>query len=217
MIATKDQQLTNAHSPAWVVAKANEYARCHGLRQFVAYQGMWNAAVRDFERDIIPMCRDEGMALIPYAVVGGGKFQTAAALKERETNNPGRKGVPSDVYKAVSAKLEAVGEAKKASLHNIAIAYVMQKAPYVFPLVGTRTLKHLKDAVEALKVDLSAEDIHQIDQASGFDPGFPHTFLSGSQWGGEHFVPQGGKDVWLTNTMGKFDYVELPGPIKPQV
>lgn len=37
--------------PAWVVAKANQYARDHGLRQFVVYQGMWNAGMRDFERD----------------------------------------------------------------------------------------------------------------------------------------------------------------------
>lgn len=42
-------------TPAWVVSKANEYARNHGLRQFVVYQGQWSAASRDFERDIIPM------------------------------------------------------------------------------------------------------------------------------------------------------------------
>lgn len=42
-------------TPAWVVSKANQYARDHGLRQFVVYQGRWSAASRDFERDIIPM------------------------------------------------------------------------------------------------------------------------------------------------------------------
>lgn len=47
-------------TPAWVVSKANQYARDHGLRQFCVYQGRWNAASRDFEREIIPMCRDEG-------------------------------------------------------------------------------------------------------------------------------------------------------------
>lgn len=162
------------------------------------------------------MCRDEGMALIPYGAVGGGKFQTAKALKERESNNPGRKGEMSDAYKAVSAKLEAMAEAKGATLHSVALAYVMQKAPYVFPLVGTRTMKHLEDAVEGLKVNLSDDDIHQIDQAGPFDHGFPHTFLSGSLWGGEPSAPHGGKDVWLTNVLGTFDYVDLPGPIRPK-
>lgn len=50
-------------TPAWVVSKANQYARDHGLRQFCVYQGRWSAASRDFERDIIPMCRDEGVSL----------------------------------------------------------------------------------------------------------------------------------------------------------
>jgi len=46
--------------PAWVVAKANQYARDHALTQFVIYQGLWSVLSRDFERDIIPMARDEG-------------------------------------------------------------------------------------------------------------------------------------------------------------
>jgi aryl-alcohol dehydrogenase-like predicted oxidoreductase len=61
-------------TPAWVVSKANEYARQKGLRQFVVYQGMWNATMRDFERDIIPMCREEGMGLCPYGVLNQGRF-----------------------------------------------------------------------------------------------------------------------------------------------
>ena len=52
-------------TPAWIVSKANQYARDHGLRQFVVYQGRWSAANRDFERDIIPMCAAEGMGLAP--------------------------------------------------------------------------------------------------------------------------------------------------------
>jgi aryl-alcohol dehydrogenase-like predicted oxidoreductase len=47
-------------SPAWVVSKANQYARDHGKTPFVIYQGAWNVMLRDFERDIIPMARSEG-------------------------------------------------------------------------------------------------------------------------------------------------------------
>lgn len=198
-----------------MVAKANQYARDHGLRQFVVYQGLWNAAVRDFERDIIPMCRDEGMAKIPYGVVGQGKFQTESAYKDREVNNPGRKSTPSELYKAVSKKLEDLSEAKNTKLTNIAIAYVMQKDPYVFPLVGCRKVDHLKDSVDALKVHLEDEDIVEIESAHYFDPGFPHSFLSGSLFGGDPVVPQGPQDVWLTNVMGTFDYVQNPKAIKP--
>ena len=46
-------------TPAWIVAKANEYARSHNMTPFVLYQGRYNAAIRDMEREIIPMCRSE--------------------------------------------------------------------------------------------------------------------------------------------------------------
>lgn len=61
-------------TPAWVVVKANQYARDHGLRQFVVYKGLWNAAKRDFERDIVPMCKYEGMGLVPWGALGQGQF-----------------------------------------------------------------------------------------------------------------------------------------------
>ncbi|KAF3022392.1 hypothetical protein E8E14_003191 [Neopestalotiopsis sp. 37M] len=214
--AGKINYLGISDCPAWVVTKANQYARDHGLRQFVVYQGQWNAAFRDFERDIIPMCRDEGMALVPYGALGKGKFQTEEGYKEREKNNPGRKGVASEQEKAVSKKLETIANAKGTKLHAVALAYVMQKEPYVFPLVGTRTLQHLEDAVEGLKLSLDDSDLLEIEKAYTFEPGFPHNFLSGSLFGGDPVVPQGARDVWLTNVIGTFDYVQGSKPIKPE-
>ncbi|KAF8579303.1 Aldo/keto reductase [Ramaria rubella] len=58
--------------PAWIVAKANQYARDHALTPFVVYQGLWNIMTRDMERDIIPMCIEEGMAIAPWGSVGEG-------------------------------------------------------------------------------------------------------------------------------------------------
>jgi aryl-alcohol dehydrogenase-like predicted oxidoreductase len=118
--------LSISDTPAWVVTKANQYARDHGLRQFVVYQGLWNAATRDFEREIIPMCRDEGMGLLPYGTLGQGRFQTEASFAEREKNNPGRKMKPtSAVEKKVSQILEKISKAKNTELTSVALAYVM--------------------------------------------------------------------------------------------
>ena len=64
--ARKVLYLGISDAPAWVAVKANCYAREHGLRPFSVYQGCFNAAVRDLERDIIPMCLDEGMAVMPW-------------------------------------------------------------------------------------------------------------------------------------------------------
>jgi aryl-alcohol dehydrogenase-like predicted oxidoreductase len=219
VVSGKALYLGISDTPAWVVAKANQYARDHGLRQFVVYQGMWNAAMRDFERDIIPMCKDEGMALLPYGTLGQGRFQSEAGFKEREKNNPGRKRLPSKLEKSVSKILENLANEKSTQITSIALAYVMQKAPYVFPLVGGRNVEHIKGNIEALKVKLTEEDVKKIDAAYRFDPGFPHTFLSGTLFGEEDGVQEGPKgpgDVWLTGIMGTFDWVEEVNPIKHQ-
>jgi len=178
---------------------------------------MWNASNRDFEREIIPMCREEGMAMQPWGALGQGQFQSAAAFAEREKNNPGRKmKAPSARDKAVSAVLEAVGDRKGVSVTGIALAYCLAKAPYVFPIVGGRTVAQLGGNIEALKVRLSEEDINEIEKGYDFDPGFPHTFLSGTLWRNE--TPKGAyeaKDVSITKFMGTFDWVAGPKAIQP--
>ncbi|VEU20613.1 DEKNAAC101399 [Brettanomyces naardenensis] len=204
-------------SPAWVVSKANEYARNHGLRQFSVYQGLWNAAIRDFERDIIPMAASEGLALAPWGTLNQGKFQTEEGFKAREKKNPGRKNTASQRDKDVSKVLEKIAKEKGETIFSIALAYVFHKAPYVFPIVGARNIEHIKGDLPSLKVRLSEKDIEEIDSAYEFDPGFPHTFLSRSLF--FDTKPQGASkpsEVWLLNSLAeKVDWVEPSKPIEP--
>lgn len=197
-------------TPAWIVSKANQYARDHGLQSFSVYQGMYNAATRDLEREIFPMARDEGMAVLTYAALGQGQFQTEASFADREKANPGRKfAAPTPIERQVSKVLEGIAEKKGTKLTSIALAYVIGKNPYVFPLLGGRKVEHLRDNIEALAVTLTAEEIEEIDLAYEFDPGFPHTFLSGSQAMGTK--PRGAskpEDVFFTGMMGHFDWVK---------
>lgn len=205
-------------APAWVVSKANQYARDHGLRQFVVYQGMWNASLRDFEGYIIPMCRDEGMGLCPYGTLNQGRFQTEEGYKEREKRTDGRNLIPlSEHDKKVARVLEKLANEKGVELLQVALAYVFHKTPYVFPIVGARKVDHIKGILPALKLSLTPEDIEVIESAYEFDPGFPHTFLSGTLIEGSK--PRGGYgpgDVFLTKALGTFDWVEAPKPITPQ-
>jgi len=194
-------------TPAWIVSKANQYARDHGLRQFVVYQGEWNASKRDFERDIIPMCASEDMGICPWGALGGGKFKTDEARKQSE----GRKGgEASEQQVKVSKVLEKLAKEKGAAITGVALAYVMCKAPYVFPIVGGRTIDHLKGNIEALSLDLSDEEVKGIEDAWPFDTGFPLSFLSQSPAGAK-----GPGDVVLAREGGQFDYVNGLKPIKP--
>lgn len=167
-----------SNTPAWIVVKCNAYAEAHNLRQFSIFQGRWNASQREFERDIIPMARSEGMALAPWGVFGQGIFKTKDQ-KEASQAEGGRQpfvGATKD-DEMVTEKLEEMAKRKRVSLQAVALAYVWHKTPYVFPVVGGRKVEHMKSNIEALGAHLSREEIDEIDMATGkpYDLGYPHT------------------------------------------
>jgi diketogulonate reductase-like aldo/keto reductase len=190
--------------PAWIVAKANQYARDHGLRPFSVYQGLWSAVTRDFEREIIPMCHAEGMGIAPWGSLGRGHFKDPA-----DTDKGRNMGGPSDAYVAVSKVLSRIAKEKSVPVTSVAMAYVMHKTPYVFPIVGGRKIEHLKGNIEALGLELSEKDMEDIDGATPFELGFPHNFLSHKKNGAEI----GPGDVWLSHNFVNADYVEPPKAI----
>ena len=84
-------------TPAWVVSRANTYARLTGKTPFVIYQGAWSVLQRDLEREVIPMVRAEGMALAPWNVLARGRVRSdEEEERRRETGEKGRAwGAPS--------------------------------------------------------------------------------------------------------------------------
>lgn len=213
VVAGKVLYLGISDTPAWIVAKANEYARGHGLRTFSVYQGNWNAGKRDFEREIIPMVRSEGMALVPWGVLGSGKFKSAER-RAQDAAKAGASGRSLDLSEQdirISDALEAVGKRKGGvSVQAVAQAYVMHKAPYVFPLVGGRSVEHLKANIEALKVALDEKDIQEIEGGSEFVNEVPNDFVYGPK------TPANPGDTWLMSLGGTSDLVAPVLPIRPQ-
>lgn len=140
------------------------------------YQGRWSAEHRDFEREIIHMAKEEGMGLCPWGALGGGNFKSDEQRKSQE----GRKmGEASEAAIKISKVLETIATSKKTEITSVALAYVMAKTPYVFPIVGGRKFEHLKGNIEGLKVNLNDEDMAAIEEAHPFDIGFPMNFLGG--------------------------------------
>ncbi|KAL8771619.1 MAG: hypothetical protein Q9209_003063 [Squamulea sp. 1 TL-2023] len=187
-------------TPAWVVTKANEYARGKGLRQFVVYEGRWSAADRDFERDILSMCAAEGMGIMPWGPLGGGNFKPAEQ-REAVAGQSRNMAPPREKDVKVSAVLEKIAKAKKKRRSR-----VLRWPPYVFPVVGGRKIEHLKGNIEALSVGLTKEELEEIEAAVEFDPGFPLNLIS-------PMAKSGGKgpgNIAFTDMSGKFDYVEGP-------
>ncbi|KAL3466342.1 NADP-dependent oxidoreductase domain-containing protein [Aspergillus heterothallicus] len=170
-------------TPAWVVSAANVYARAHSKTPFSVYQGRWNVMLRDFERDIIPMATHFGMALAPWDVLGSGKFQSAKAMEERRKKGEGLRSMLSsgeqtpDEVKMSEALGKVAAEHGIESVTAVALAYVLQKVPNVFPIVGGRKVEHLQDNIQALKIKLTTEQIEYLESVKPLDVGFPQNMI----------------------------------------
>ncbi|KAH9834858.1 arylalcohol dehydrogenase [Rhodofomes roseus] len=170
-------------APAWVVSAANMYARLTGKAPFVIYQGSWSVLDRDIEREIIPMCRAQGMAIAPWNVLGGGRIRTdEEEERRRQSGEHGRtrngQWERTPEQKKVCQALEKVAEEVGVkSITAVAIAYVMQKTPFVFPVIGGRKVEHLMDNLKALEISLSPEQIAFIDSTQSFELGFPYNII----------------------------------------
>ncbi|KAH9055773.1 NADP-dependent oxidoreductase domain-containing protein [Lactarius vividus] len=198
-------------TPAWVVSKANQYAKDHGKTPFSIYQGNWSIFDRSFERDIIPMARSEGLALAPWGVLAGGKIRTnAEEARRKESGEKGRTILTSDWERTPEERkvcdvLEEIGkEVGTESITSIAIAYHLQKLPYVFPIIGGRKVEQLKENVTALDISLTAEQIKRIEDATHFDPGFPFAMFGN----GTYEIP-------LSLSAGHYDRVPFSQAITP--
>jgi len=195
-------------TPAYVVAKANAYARQHGLRPFSIYQGRYSAQARDLEREIIPMCRDEGMAIHAWGVLAMGQF------KVPNVEDKGSRKMPPHMLlgreQQVAQVLDSVAKRHGVPLTSVAIAYAMQKTPYMYPILGGTKIEHLKANIKALSLELTADDVAEIETGYNFDLGFPQAFMNA---GG--YMINGPQDIAIINGMGYFDYVAPPSPIKP--
>ncbi|RMD40962.1 hypothetical protein DV735_g4145, partial [Chaetothyriales sp. CBS 134920] len=195
-------------TPAWLVVKANAYARQHGLRPFSVYQGRFSVIIRDLERDIIPMCRDEGMAIHPWGVLGSGGLRAPGSPPKQ-----GGRQAPHTLTgreEKVSAVLDVIAKRHNVAITSIALAWALQKTPYLFPLVGGNQVSQLKANIDALTLQLTAEDVKEIEKAYDFDFGFPHSFLNA-----KGTMSEGPQDASYIAGFGYFDYVAPQKAIAP--
>ncbi|KKY27160.1 putative norsolorinic acid reductase [Diplodia seriata] len=220
--------------PAWVVVKANAYARQHGYTPFSVYQGRWNAAYRDMEAEVIPMCEDQGMAIVPWGALDGGQLMTAKQREEASKNPEARKGYGQDEkHIRVSEVLERIANAKGVTLQAVvsihpytllskrslkpaiqALAYLYQQSTYVVPIVGVQTVEHVRALNDAVEVRLSDDEATAIHEASAFVPLFPVSFLYQSETR-PYSTRLGASDVENTRMAGWINAPPKQPPFKP--
>ncbi|KAF8195246.1 aryl-alcohol dehydrogenase [Mycena galopus ATCC 62051] len=177
VLSRKVLYLGISDSPAWFVTKANEYAKAHGKTPFVVFQVPYSVVNRDIEREVIPMCKHEGIALTLFSVLAEGKIRTDAEEERRRTTGENGRTLRgpwerTEREKEMCAALEVVAQQVGAKhITAVAIAYAMHKAPFVFPIIGARNPEQLAANIEALEIALTDEHLAYIDAVLPFDKG----------------------------------------------
>jgi aryl-alcohol dehydrogenase-like predicted oxidoreductase len=155
---------------AWQFAKAQHTADRHGWTRFVSMQNHYNLAYREEEREMNPMCVDQGVGLIPWSPLARG-FLTGR--RPRETRGDTLRG-QTDTYAhgmyyrdddyAVVDRVVAVAERHGVKPAQIALAWLLNKPGVVAPIIGASKMYQLEEAVAAVEVKLSAEDHAYLEE-----------------------------------------------------
>ncbi len=161
-------------TPAYIVSKANMLADLQSLSPVVAIQVPYNLMSRDPERELIPMAREEDIAVTAWGLLGGGVLTG----KYRSNDVEKRYEDPSEEGMRMGDKVVEIAAQIGCSPSQVAINWVrQQKHAQIIPILGARTLEQLKNNLGVLDFELSDDQIKEINSLSDFQLGFPRSFL----------------------------------------
>jgi len=168
---------------AWQFSKALYTAKEHGWHRFVAMQNHYNLIYREEEREMNPLCIDQGVALIPWSPLARGFFARNHAVgsgtqttKRAETDEFAQKFYFQDNDVAVAAAVDKVAKQRGVSPTQIACAWILQAPGVTAPIIGATKIPHLKELFEAVEITLTAEEISAVEA-----PYQPHPIIGHEQ------------------------------------
>jgi len=179
-------------SPAWEVARANTMADLRGWTQFIAYQGRYHVGERDQEREIIPMAQKLGLGLVPWGVLGQGKY--TGKYKRGETATTGRTVTMTERDYVLAEEIGKIASEIKRTPSQVILNWTVNRAEKPIPIAGVSSLKQLEDNVAAFEFHLSQEHTKRIYDVSAFELGFPFNFI-GTDYHNNPWLKLGGTIV----------------------
>lgn len=162
---------------AWQFSKALYTSREHGWTEFVSMQNHVNLLYREEEREMLPLCADQGVAVMPWSPLARGRLtRDYDATSERaQTDTFGKTLYGADADRAIIEAVANIASARGVSRAQVALAWLLNKPGITSPIVGASKPKHLEDAVAALALKLTDDEIKSLEA-----PYLPHA-ISGHQ------------------------------------
>ncbi len=151
---------------AYQLCKANRIAQEKGYHPFVSIQGHYNLIYREEEREMIPYCKEENIALTPYSALAAGRLarplgETSKRYQE-DTYAKGKYDAMMDHDAKIINKVEELANKKGVSMSAISLAWLYSKV--TSPVVGATKTKHIDGAIEALSVHLTDEEVKELEE-----------------------------------------------------
>jgi aryl-alcohol dehydrogenase-like predicted oxidoreductase len=156
---------------AWKFAKALAVAERHGWTRFVSMQNMVNLIYREEEREMLPLCAAEGVGVIPWSPLARGRltrdWETPGSSTRSETEQFRASYNPrtADADRAVVERVAAVAAARGVARAQVALAWLLSKSVITAPIVGATQTRHIDDALAAVAIKLSADEIASLEEA----------------------------------------------------
>ena len=166
---------------AWQFAKAQHAAGLHGWTRFVSMQNHYNLMYREEEREMIPQCLDQGVAVIPYSPLARGMLAgNRTRSGELKTARSGSDPLSQSQYDTaadfdVAARAAEVAAGRGVPPAQVALAWLLRKPAVTAPVVGATRPGHIADALAAARLTLSDEEVSRLEE-----PYVPHRVLGHS-------------------------------------
>jgi 1-deoxyxylulose-5-phosphate synthase len=155
---------------AWQFVKAQYAAEHHGWTRFASMQNHYNLIYREEEREMLPLCADQGVAVLPYSPLARGVLAGNRGREgERRTTRAGDDPLSDERYNSpgdfdVADRLAQVAAARGAPPAQVALAWLLSRAAVTAPIVGATRLGHISDALAAVELTLSEEEVRRLGE-----------------------------------------------------
>ncbi|MDE2383366.1 MAG: aldo/keto reductase [Alphaproteobacteria bacterium] len=161
---------------AWQFAKAQEVAKTNGWTRFISMQNQLNLIYREEEREMIPLCLDQGVGLIPWSPIARGRLARPQGTVTARAQTDNYQKMLYDKTEAqdglIIQAVEAIANELKRPMAHVALAWVRQKAGVAAPIIGFSKSQQLAEAIAGLDLVLSAEQMAKLES-----PYVPHALV----------------------------------------
>ncbi len=162
---------------AWQFQKALDVAEKHGWTRFVSMQDHLNLIYREEEREMLPLCREEKIGVIPYSPLASGRLTRdwtpdSSLRAQTDQIQKSKYDATAETDRQIVERVAELAEKHGATRTQVALAWLLQKDPVTAPIIGATKITHLEEAVAALSVNLTQGEVGYLEE-----PYVPHRIV----------------------------------------